>query len=141
MLRGAHEEAPAAMEVQARALFLSRALVWCCWCGVEDRTGQEWWVCGEGGEGRDGDKRRGATIRAVGCGPVVRRIHVSAGPPPAPWVLGSLLSFCVDCRGGGSLDHCGFVLFLALGRGAVAAAEFISCPPHGFLLSTVRFNR
>ena len=77
----------------------------------------------EGGEGRDGDKRRGATIRAVGCGSVVRRIHVSAGPP-APWVLGSLVSFCLVC--GGSLGHCGFVIFLALGRGAVAAAEFIS---------------
>lgn len=55
--------------------FFSRALVW--WI--------EWWVCrargGVEGEDRDGDKRRDATIRAVGCGQVVRRIHVSAGPP------------------------------------------------------------
>lgn len=78
------------MEVQARAL--SVPLVHSC--GVEDRRGDEGVSVREGGEGRDGDKRRGGTIRAVGCGSVVRRIHVSAGPP-APWVLGSLVSFCL----------------------------------------------
>jgi hypothetical protein len=104
MLRRSQEEAPA-MEMQARALF-SPCVSLVPACGVEDRTGERRReVVGElcavrvrDGEGRAGDKRRGGTIPAVGCVPVVRQIHVSAGPPPRPWVLG--VAFVILFSGG-----------------------------------------
>ena len=57
--------------------------------------------------GAGGDKRRGTAIRAVGSTSALPRV-------PWPW---------------GGLIICGLVLFLARGRGAVAAGGFISCQP------------
>ena len=129
MLRGAHEEAPA-MEVQARALCVSLV-----WCGGQERRRRR----GDDGRGccgvrvREGRRGPGAGIKegAGRSGPsdAARWSVGSTSAAGPPWLQSRLPGSWAR-----SIDHCGFVLFLALGRGAVAAAEFISCPPHGFLL-------
>jgi len=78
------------------------------WRRGDDEAGWSGWISAFWRGSRErcaGDKRRGTAIRAVGSTSALPRVPEG-------------------------LDPCSLVLFLARGRGAVAAGGFISCQPH-----------
>jgi hypothetical protein len=81
-------------------------------------------VAGGPGGIKEGARRSGPSDAARP--PVGSTSAALPGVPPAPWALVSPPCFVVV----GGLHYCVFVLFLAGGRGAVAAAGFISRQPH-----------